>query len=291
VTSPSGLHELVRFIAARAGVDPARAEEIFHICTEPLSRSAWPDVAWRFSRLTADGSPVEFAFSTASEGLRYTVEVAGPEIPERDRIDAACLSLARLGYQCPPDALIQEWKRTQASGPLRWGCWLGVRQRGAHVEAKLYVEAPRGAGPPFLVMTGYEAGTGRIESYFRKKLMGVGEVQSLKPEAAAALERLWGMPIETALGFFTHGYSVSGDEVAFFLRTGWMGGPAAVRRRFLERGPGGDVGIYSALTGGIADDQLPDHGVVTLGFGPRREEEMRLGLSALALASRMLASD
>lgn len=286
MTRPSGLHELVRFIAARAGVDPARAEEIFRICTEPLSRSAWPEVAWRFSRLTADGSPVEFVFSTAREGLRYTVEVAGPEIPERDRMDAACELLTRLSYQRPPDALIQEWKRAQTSGTLRWGCWLGIRMRGPHDDAKLYIEMPRVGGLPFLIMTGYEVRTGRVESYFRKKLMGVGDVRLLKPQAAAGLERLWGMPIETALGFFTPGYSVSGDEVAFFLRGGWMGGPAAVRRRFLERGPAGDVGVYRALTDGIADRQLCDHGVVTLGYGPNGGEEMRVSLSALALASR-----
>jgi hypothetical protein len=95
------------------------------------------------------------------------------------------------------------------------------------------------------------------------------------------------MPIETALGFFTPGYSVSGDNVAFFLRTGWMGGPAGVRRRFLEHGPGGDVGVYRALTDGIADKKLCDHGVVTLGYGSKGVEEMRVGLSALSLASRV----
>jgi hypothetical protein len=229
---------------------------------------------------------VEFVFSTAKEGLRYTAEVAGPEIPERDRVDAACELLARIGYQRPPDALIHEWKRAQTSAPLRWGCWLGIRMRGPDDDAKLYIEMPRGAGPPFLVMTGYEVRTGRVESYFRKKLMGVGDVRLLKPEAVDGLERLWGMPIETALGFFTPGYSVSGDEVAFFLRTGWIGGPAAVRRRFLERGPGGDVSVYRTLTGGIADGQLCDHGVVTLGYGSEGGEEMRVGLSALALVSR-----
>ena len=45
-----------------------------------IRTSSWPEVAWPFSRITGDGYPVEFTFSSHDGALRYTTEVGGPEM-------------------------------------------------------------------------------------------------------------------------------------------------------------------------------------------------------------------
>src|SRR6266487_6459796 len=44
--------------------------------------SKWREVAWSFSRLTGDGFPIEFTLSSLDATVRYTAEVAGPEVAE-----------------------------------------------------------------------------------------------------------------------------------------------------------------------------------------------------------------
>jgi hypothetical protein len=296
------LKAVVRLIAARAGVDVVRAEHTFDACIAAVEHSVWPEVAWRFSRLTEDGSPIEFSFSCASSGLRYTVEVGGPEMSEDRRIEAGCAILERLGYQRPPADVFEEWHAIQASHSLRWGCWLGIRHQGISEKSKLYVEVPRGANistecPALprsrLVMIGYESGTEHLEYYFRKQPMDVCDLQLLSDAAIAPLEELYNMPIETALGFFSPGYSVTdrngASQIAFFLRAGWIGGSAAVRRQLFARESGGALDAYRELVGGFRDDDLPDHGVLTLGVNRQdgsqhSNVDLRVGLSGCVLA-------
>lgn len=298
----NGLKSVVRLIAARVGVDVVRAEHTFDACIAAVEHSVWPEVAFRFSRLTADGSPVEFSFSSANSGLRYTVEVGGPEMADDRRIEAACGILERLGHRTPPAEVVEEWCAMQASHSLRWGCWLGIRHQGTRETSKLYIEVPHGARISVgcaalprsrLMMIGYESGTGRLEYYFRKKPLGEGDLQLLSDSAIAGLEELYKMPIATALGFFPPGYSVSGrdgaSQVAFFLRAGWIGGAAEARRQLFVRESGGALDAYRELVGRLRDDDLPDHGLLTIGFNHqnasgREKCDMRVGLSGCALA-------
>jgi hypothetical protein len=275
------MRAVVRRIAESAGIDPGVALRTFDALTRPIERSVWPEVAWRFSRLTSDGCPVEFVFSTADSALRYTTEAAGPETPEHERIDAACALLERLHDGtpvCPPE-LIAEWREMQAHKPLRWGCWLGVRHDATGERFKLYIEVPRGTGPA--VMIGYEPASGRLEHYFRKKPMAIGDLTSLCPSAPQVLEQAFGMPIETALRFFSPGYSMAWGQVAFFLRSGWIGGSQAVRNKLLARESDGALHCYRAMLGKQTARELPDHGVVTVAL----DGHLRAGISGAALAS------
>jgi hypothetical protein len=297
----NGLKSVLRLIAARAGVDIVRAERTFDACMAAVEHSAWPEVAWRFSRLTADGNPVEFSFSSASSGLRYTVEVGGPEMPEERRIEAACAILEQLGHRGPPADVLEDWRAMQASHSLRWGCWLGIRHQGNSEKSKLYIEVPPDAKISVgclalpgsrLVMIGYESGTGRLEYYFRKQPLGIGDLKLLSDTAIGALEELYNMPIATALEFSSPAYSVSGlngaSQIAFFVRAGWIGGSAAARRQLLRcESSGGALDAYQKLVGRFRDDDLPDHGVLTLGLnhqeGSDKNVDLRAGLSGRAL--------
>src|SRR6266436_5898161 len=58
--------------------------------------SKWPEVAWSFSRLTGDGFPLEFTLSSLDATVRYTAEVAGPEVAEVERLPCALELIDRL---------------------------------------------------------------------------------------------------------------------------------------------------------------------------------------------------
>lgn len=102
----------------------------------PIGDSLWPEMAWRFSRLTASGMPVEFAWSSRETAVRWTAEVAPPESDERTRLviaathlpDGSCIDLA-------------PWQRLQRDARLKYGAWLGMRHAHDTV-GKLYVELP-----------------------------------------------------------------------------------------------------------------------------------------------------
>src|SRR5579863_7413205 len=77
---------------ALASGNPAAERNVQSLrqCCERLAQSQWPEVAWRFSGLTADGSPLEFAFSSADRLMRFTIDVAPPECHNHARFAAAC---------------------------------------------------------------------------------------------------------------------------------------------------------------------------------------------------------
>src|SRR5215813_4077818 len=67
-----------------------RARASLEIALGGVRNSIWPEVAWIFSGLTPGGFPVDFTFSSLGDSdIRYTVEAAGPETPEHDRIHHA----------------------------------------------------------------------------------------------------------------------------------------------------------------------------------------------------------
>ena len=111
----------------------------------PLAASQWPEAAWRFSRLTNTGMPVEFAWSSRDAAVRWTAEVAAPETADTER-----LALAAAWLDWPLD--LQPWLHMQRSGKLKYGAWIGARHSPASarkpVSTKLYVEVPSGATLP-----------------------------------------------------------------------------------------------------------------------------------------------
>src|SRR5262245_59487706 len=83
------LTRALRVFAEHSSALARRAEASLGVLLNGVRSSCWPEVAWQFSQLTGDGFPVEFAFSSADDVLRYTVEVAGPELPNSRRLGCA----------------------------------------------------------------------------------------------------------------------------------------------------------------------------------------------------------
>lgn len=106
----------------------------------PLARSEWPEVAYRSSRLTPDGSPVELAWTTRDPAVRWTAEVAAPEVPSTDRWT---LAAARAAL---PAGTVAAVAGLQRRAPLRYGAWLGGRHdEDGNDRFEVYAEVPPGA--------------------------------------------------------------------------------------------------------------------------------------------------
>jgi hypothetical protein len=270
--------------------------EALDLCLAPLSRSVWPEVAWGFSRLTSTRYPVEFGFSTHSDQLRATFEVAGPETPDDQRLDLALDLAAALDLPSPSPAQVDAWRRMQSASALRWGCWMSLRQTARGFGGKLYVEAPRGGAAEGFeaiagsrpLMVGYDLRSGSQEYYSawpcvqadecaaRLSALGVDDVDALMGE----LERVIGIPRAAGVGWARLGVSVAAPQrnVALFLDSHAVRGGAAALRPKMMAGAS-----YPALLGERDDGALPYHGILTL--IPRQDGfELRASMAADALA-------
>ncbi|MEH6415755.1 hypothetical protein [Pseudomonas sp. CGJS7] len=105
----------------------------------PLHGSCWPEVAWSFSRLTNTGLPVEFAWTSREAAVRWTAEVAAPEVAEHERLAQAAQALDWRGD-------LSEWFAHQRQGRLKFGAWASARH-GDGLASKLYVDLPEGRLP------------------------------------------------------------------------------------------------------------------------------------------------
>jgi hypothetical protein len=286
-------------VAARAAQASGAGPEFLDaldVCLAPLDRSAWPEVAWGFSRLTTTHFPVEFGFSTHEDSLRATLEVAGPETPDDLRLDAALNLATELGSTPPEAAQVASWHDLQSAAALRWGCWLSLRQTARGIGVKLYIEAPRGVTTEGvdlpgsrLHMVGYDLTSGASEYYFiwpqvgglecraRLRALGAGDAETLLAE----LESVVGLPLETALRHGRLGFScvVGRPGIALFIDSSAVrGGVAALRARMMA---GASVS-YAMLLQDRPDHALPNHGVLSL--IPRLDgTELRASIAADAL--------
>jgi hypothetical protein len=98
--------------------------------------------SWHLSQLTADGYPLEFAFTSVNDGIRYTTEIAPPRenIESRlSRIKQLLEDLAVSDFDADFLALLKQW---QEMGKLKFGAWLGVRQNESGADYKIYVDIP-----------------------------------------------------------------------------------------------------------------------------------------------------
>lgn len=116
-------------------VETARARARLADTLSPITQSVWPEISHRLSLLTNTGIPVEFSWSSRHTALRWTAEVAGPEVPKADRL-AIASRLAGVDAGWLEDI--------QAGRHLRYGAWLGGRHDGHSDELKVYGELPSG---------------------------------------------------------------------------------------------------------------------------------------------------
>ncbi len=138
---------------ADAGASANRAAERI---LAPLRDSDWPEVAWSFSRLTACGYPLELSFGDGPT-VRYTAEVAAPEVANSQRLELAIATAAELGGAAPPLRTAQVLASLQRRSPLLFGAWLGARHSSGGDLYKLYAETPRQIGPFEMLSLGVPA--------------------------------------------------------------------------------------------------------------------------------------
>jgi len=104
-----------------------RASVALSTLLAPLQQSCWPEVSLSFSRLTGDGFPLEFTFSSAVNAISYTTEIAGPEIPEMQKIKQAWKLLSAQTLQQNERPITAMISRLVEQPDLRYGAWVGGR--------------------------------------------------------------------------------------------------------------------------------------------------------------------
>jgi hypothetical protein len=272
-----------------------------------LRSSPWPEVAWRFSRLTASGNPVEFSFSTADPALRYTAEVAGPEVDAESRLVRCATLLTELSSgQSVPDGLLADIAALQASVAPTWGAWIGGRHDGRRSRFKLYADIPHGAdttglltrylGYPHLLRDcgsrlegiGHEVQTGLTELYFRLDGLDVADTGVLLADSGlgqrqrdllALMETVYGRRMRPHLPTHPFGVSIAtapGHGVVavsvFAYAIDVFGDDAAARRALVRVAPqlNWTADAYRALSAPLTDvHRAPTHHSVVAFTIPR----------------------
>jgi hypothetical protein len=174
---------------------------------------------WRGSRLTGDGFPVEFSFSTADDRLRFTVEPGAPSLDPAHRIEIAMDILRHAGAPIPT-GIARSFRSLQHTGALEYGAWIGCRVAEGGAAFKLYAEVPEKTEPipffgPRLVlpdrtvttrMVAYSPGTKAFETYARVPSLEPRHVPALL--APAGLQHQAGEFLEFLVG--AYGFSIRG---------------------------------------------------------------------------------
>lgn len=265
---------------------------------EGVSRSRWPEVAWCFSRINGDGFPLEFTFSSAEDGLRYTVEIAGPELGESHRLAAA---LKWAGWETLPSATAR-WLKSWPADPLRWGAWGGGFHSETGSRRKIYLEVPLGAELPSRAailpraswrFIGLTHGGQECEFYFRKDQLETAEVGRLARELSlrecfaplceqVAATLPW--PIQSRLLPTNAGFSLApGRALSLFTYgTCLWGGDGSIRRHLLELAAknGWDFRLYEEVTRPLEHASGPrtSHGILAWIAAPGRPVELRISV-------------
>lgn len=187
------------------------------------------------SRLTGDGFPLEFVFSSLDTSIRYTCEVAVPEVAPGERLRCARGLLNALGQSSAlPLAGLQEDCRH-----LAWGAWLGGRHTASADRYKIYLEAPEKLTPPArrelrgmlgryqaviesqsysLRIAGIDPVSEKIELYFRGRslepqelrgLLGFSGMADQEQALFSLLEEASQHPARERLPGTQHGFSIS----------------------------------------------------------------------------------
>ncbi len=312
---------ITQAIAAIAQHQPTLAQRLTHslsIVLQGVQESPWEEVKWCFSRLTGDGFPVEFTASSSDDELRYTAEVAGPEVPESDRLALAQQVLDRLGAPALPDEIRSRLEILQASGTLQYGTWLGVRHAQNTDRYKLYCEVPQlrnAAGdrevqafmnqiprlldcPMTLQMIGYDLSQSRLEFYLRTNGLEVWELEWLlrelktdrSTELITLLEDLCDRSVSSLIGG-SIGLSVSvslkqePSVLALFAPARqWLGRDGEIRSRLLNFTEPSALKTYATLSQPLAHqtDWNTHHGMLSVVVPPIGPLTLHIGLRPLS---------
>lgn len=271
--------------------------------------SAWPEIAWRYSSLTADGFPVELTLAANDPSVRWAAEVAAPEVPEPARLEVA------FGFEPATDhalAWLERLKTIQSSGSLAYGAWIGGRH-AEHTDAfKVYAEVPPGfdgaplaravigdlRGPvlrrSILRMIGVGLGDGAAELYFRAD--GMMDAWEIEPLAAAAgvphraaelidlITEVSGRGSLKSLPWSNVGFSVRAGSAGlsiFGVARSFLGPDGAIRARMIETagGRGWSLSGYRALTRPLAAarNRRTCHGIISF-CADRAGVSLRIGV-------------
>jgi hypothetical protein len=302
-----------RVVAVADRIGNRAAGDLVATCIDSFSDTAWRAVAWKFSGLTADGCPLEFEFSTNDDRLRFVTEVAGPEEEHHTRLGAAAALIERLGIAKAPAHEIDFWKAFQSARRLRWGAWLGVRHDGNSAQTKLYIEVPPELRDPAaaglvqpivpssrIMMAGYDCGSGAREYYFRQPQMDASErlaflhfigEASRRQAVLDAFTELSGLPLRAALDWIDFGYSLTrgpsvDERFSIFIELRSPRSASRIRQIFLRREEraGRSASAYRDIVGALADGRLPNHGILSVNADAAGAPELRVAISAAALA-------
>jgi len=296
----------------------ARAAAALAVVLGGLDASPWSEVAWSFSRLTGGGYPVELTFSSADETFRWAAEVAGPEVAEAVRLDAALHHLEVLGEPTPPAWLAAAFRTVQGSAPLRFGAWLGGRHSSTGDRYKVYLEVPEaeqraacellekhcGRQPPRfpgssrLVMIGYTPSSRMFEWYLRTSRIQPWELAFLMRQSDLAAQGdelldfvagVSGLPLTRALAVQPLGVSVAAGKgkapaaVTLFAPAGaFFGSDGTVRRRLLALASDAGRGLegYRTVSEPVAERTgwNTRHGILSLVSARGEPPHFRIGL-------------
>ena len=312
------LLQVLQKIGGTSPVSASRAAIALDILLEGIITSPWQEVAWVFSRLTGDGFPVEFVFSSADDLVRYTTEVGGPELEETQKLAIAEEKLVRLG-SCKPSSEISEiFHSIQEIGPLKFGSWIGGRHGNGKDYYKLYIEVPKLESPKCnmlinmlpgdkpilpdhrfkLQMIGYEPESLRTELYFKIKefepwelglLLHKAGIEARQPDLLKIIEEIYGFPIERALAGSTIGFSYSmpanGGKATFSMfkyARSVFGSDCSIRKSLLALGTrkGWDIRSYTAVSEPLDDRTGWNtwHGMIAFTVPPEGLPSMSIGL-------------
>jgi hypothetical protein len=314
---PAALERAIeRIIALRQDAAAIRARESLHLLLRGVRHSAWPEVAWKFSRLTGDGYPLEFVFSSRDEEIRYTCEVAGPEMAEGERLLRVKDLLAERGA-IVDETRLDLLRGLQGMGELSFGAWVGGRHGARGDSYKIYAESAavdsatakriaalggttdllssRGAR---LRIIGYEPSRSRMEFYFKMDGLEPGEVrlllrrfglQECEAELIDLLSAAWNRPVRDRLPSDSTGVSFTTDSgnvpIAFslhFYARSVFGGDARIRRRLLELAEQRRwrLGAYATISEGLIqrDELSTFHGIASFSVAAGRQATLQIGL-------------
>jgi hypothetical protein len=198
------LARALEIFSSEAAEVAARARRALDILLEGVYHSCWPEVAWRFGRLTADRFPVRFTFMPDSPAIVYACEIAGPETAEFKRLDQALEMMVKLGVGQLAKEQVRQLHAIQAGRNLMYRPWISGQHDRQSDCYKLYVEVPQEGGPAAehlvrkflgreilletretrLRMIGCELPTGQTELYFQAEGIETWELGRLLSYAA-----------------------------------------------------------------------------------------------------------
>jgi len=258
------------------------------IAGDLLTSAASDEKTWAFSALNRVEFPIEFAFVSGDDSIRYTTEVTGPQISPAERLNRAETIFSRLTGTILPGGLGRFLHTAQRSGNLKYGAWISGRHRDHGNSFKIYAEIPCDNGnsnevttweqrivkrPPVLpsrgvrlCMVGYSADSGGLELYYDTRGLMPGEIATLMSriglesraeEVRETLQRAYRRPIRRELPGSDFGFSYAlppkGGPVVFSLYTfanALFGGDSSIRSAVLElaRVQGWDASLYQEIS-------------------------------------------